>query len=85
MTEVIFDEDRTILQPLPSEIKIPETGFEGWFYRKFPGGYYFKKALLLGIIAALFGASLILFALGRFNLDQENQTFEERVINNDDK
>ncbi len=85
MTEVIFDEDRTMLQPLPSEIKIPDKGFEGWFYKKFPGGYYFKKALLIGIIATLFGASLILFALGRFNIDQERQTFEERIINKNDK
>ncbi len=85
MTEVIFDEDRTLLHQLPSEIKIPDTGFEGWFYKKFPGSYYFKKALLIGIIAILFGASLIIFSLGRFNIQQEQQTFEQRIINKNDR
>ena len=44
-----------------------------------PGGYFFKKALLIGIIVALFAAALMFFALGRFNVEMENDTFEERA------
>ena len=79
MNEIVFDEDKSMLKPLPPEIKIPDKGFEGWFYKKMPGGYFFKKALLIGIIVALFAAALMFFALGRFNVEMENDTFEERA------
>ena len=80
MSEVIFEEDRTDLHPLPPEIQVPTTGFEGWFYKKFPGGYYFKKTLLIGIIIAIFGASLAFFALGRYNFEvEELRSFDERA------
>jgi hypothetical protein len=78
MTEVIFDEDTSMLQPLPPEIKIPDKGFEGWFYKKFPGGYFFKKALLIAVIVALFAASFVFFALGKLNVDGP-KSFEERA------
>ena len=78
MSEIVFEEDTTDLKPLPPEIEVPTTGFEGWFYRKFPGGYYLKKTILIGIIFALFFASLAFFALGRYNFKMEEvKSFDE--------
>ncbi len=68
-----------MLKALPPEIVVPDAGFEGWFYKKVPGGYFFKKTLLIGIIVALFALSLILFSLGRFNLREEDAGFQERA------
>ena len=79
MSEVIFDEDKTILKPLPPEQKQPETGLEGWIYKILPGSYPFKKALLLGIVITMFAASFLFFALGRLNLQLDRETFEERA------
>lgn len=79
MSEVIFDEDRTILKPLPPEQKQPETGLEGWIYKLLPGSYPFKRALLIGIIISLFTASFVFFALGRLNIQLDRETFEERI------
>jgi hypothetical protein len=82
MSEVIFDEDRTILKPIQPKIDIPTTGLEGWFYKRMPGSYGFKRALLLTIIFALFTISFVLFALSRLNGQSARESFEERVEQN---
>ncbi len=80
MSEVIFEEDKSDLRPLPPEVQVPTTGFEGWFYRKFPGGYYFKKTILIGLILAIFFASLAFFALGQYNFKMsEIRDFDDRA------
>jgi hypothetical protein len=77
---VEFDEDKTILKPLDSEIKIPEKGFEGWFYKKFPGRFLVKRVILITIIILLFIISFILVSLGKYNIDEKNRAlFEDRV------
>lgn len=77
---VEFDEDKTILKPLNSAIKIPEKGFEGWFYKKFPGSVMVKKLILVTIIVLLFVISFILVILGRYNIDEKNKAlFEDKV------
>ena len=77
---VEFDEDRSILKPMKSAIEIPEKGFEGWFYKKFPGRFVIKRVILILIILSLFLISFILISLGKFNIDEKNKAlFEDRV------
>lgn len=78
MSEVIFDEDKTLRYSLEPKVKIPTKGFEGWFYRTFPGEYYFKKTILLGVIILLFCIALVFIALGQFNIQKERIDFEDR-------
>lgn len=78
--DVVFDEDKSMLHALPPETAVPDTGFEGWFYKKVPGSYLFKKLLLIGIIIAIFAAAIALFALGRYNFKMEElKSFDERA------
>lgn len=79
MSEITFDEDKSFGHTLESEIRVPETGFEGWFYKKFPGGYFFKRAILYGIIILLFTASIFFIALGRFNIQTSKIELEDRA------
>ncbi len=79
MSEIIFDEDVSFTHPLTPEVQVPDKGFEGWFYRKFPGGYYFKKTILYGIIILLFSITLFFVALARFNIQTDRIEFEDRT------
>ncbi len=81
MSEITFDEDKTFQQSLEPETIIPKKGFEGWFFKKFPGGYLFKKSLLYGLVIVLFCIALFFIALGRFNIQTEKLKFQDRVNN----
>lgn len=67
MSDVDFLEDKTFFSKLPPKEKIPETGIEGWFYKKIPGKYVVKKIILFSVILFLFILSAIFYMLGRFN------------------
>lgn len=79
-SQIEFEEDKSILSAIPSEQRPPETGFEGWFYKKIPGSYFVKRMILILFIVLLFSLSFILVVLGRYNLKKTNEaTFDERI------
>lgn len=67
MKDVEFVEDKKFFTKLKPKEKIPETGFEGWFYKHIPGKYSTKKTLLAVLVISLFVLSAIFIMLGRFN------------------
>ena len=67
MNDVEFIEDKKYFSKLEPKEKVPEAGFEGWFYKKIPGKYYTKKVVLVAIIIFLFVLSGVFFMLGKFN------------------
>lgn len=78
---VEFIEDKSILKPMESVHKIPEKGFEGWFYRNFPGKNKSKKLILISIIIAMFGASLIFLILAKYEQEPINTRYSEQTSN----
>ncbi len=81
MSAIEFDEDKSILQPLESEIKVPDKGFEGWFYRKIPGSLNLKRNILILIIFILFSVSTVFFVMSRYNVVMKDENYFNRVDN----
>ncbi len=67
MKDVEFVEDKKFFSPLKKkDEKIPEKGFEGWFYKNVPGKYSAKRVALIVIVISLFVLSAVFLMLGRF-------------------
>ncbi len=67
MKDVEFVEDKKFFTKLKPKEKIPETGFEGWFYKHIPGKLSTKRFILATIVILLFVLSAVFLMLGRFN------------------
>lgn len=82
MQGIEFDEDKTILSPLESEVKIPDRGFEGWVYRTIPGKYKTKKLVLIWIVLTLFVLSFVFLVMARYNTIVINSSddFSDKVL-----
>lgn len=81
MSTIEFDEDRTYIHSLPPEHTVPDKGFEGWFYKRFPGTFLFKRSILLLTIVLLFIISFIFAGLGRYNTEKDRiRDFQERAV-----
>ncbi len=83
MSDVEFLEDETVYSRIQRTKPLPEKGLEAWVYRKLPGKYNYKRNILISIIIIIFSISFIFFILGiqNRNTQQEQNSFEERVIN----
>jgi hypothetical protein len=77
-----FEEDKAYVYRTERSKPIPEKGMEGWFYKKLPGKYSYKKNMLILIILGILFISFIFFILGIQNLGEiPDNTFDDRVSN----
>lgn len=79
MSNIEFEEDKAYYSRIKRRDEVPDKGLEGYVYKKLPGKYSYKKAMLIIFILLLFIGSFVFFILGLYNVSSEDQSFQERV------